>query len=68
PPTVAIPTDDELTDYLGELKDRPTARHPYNAFAEQPLTGAPVTRRVPWRGGPALSRYDEWVYDREREQ
>ncbi|WP_433426254.1 hypothetical protein ACQP1V_43120 (plasmid) [Microtetraspora malaysiensis] len=52
-----IPTDDEITDYLGNLRTDNTSRHPYPRA---------TTPRVPWRSGPALDPLTESEYRREQ--
>ncbi|WP_433355515.1 hypothetical protein ACQP25_16940 [Microtetraspora malaysiensis] len=57
PPTTAIPTDEEVSDFLAAIKSD-THRHPYE---EAP---AP-RRRIPWRSG-RLDPLTESEYRREQ--
>lgn len=53
PPSPELPTEQELTNYIGAIKpDDP--KHPYEAFPER--------RRPSHRGGPALEAMFEDEY------
>ncbi|MEU7891743.1 hypothetical protein AB0B45_02635 [Nonomuraea sp. NPDC049152] len=53
PPSTELPTEQELTNYIGALKPE-EPQHPYEAFPER--------RRPSHRGGPALESMFEDEY------
>ncbi|MFD8529460.1 hypothetical protein ACFV0L_18770 [Streptosporangium canum] len=57
PPTIALPTDRELTGYLGAIK-ADDMQHPYETF--------PAPRQPSWRGGPTLDKGTEQQYRDEQ--